>query len=78
MNNDVGDNPLRPVDLLFGPHRRDAIEMSCCAHCGGEAELFADELSKREYRISGLCQNCQNNVFGYLEEEGDYADTGQR
>lgn len=36
--------------------------------CGGPATEFRDELSRREYRISGLCQNCQDTVFGV---EGD-------
>ena len=25
---------------------------------------FKNELSKREYKISGLCQECQDKVFG--------------
>ena len=25
---------------------------------------FTDERSKREYEISGMCQTCQNGVFG--------------
>jgi hypothetical protein len=32
--------------------------------CGGEATQFDDEKSQREYSISGLCQNCQNVIFG--------------
>ena len=32
--------------------------------CGGPATKFDSELSKREYTISGLCQTCQNSVFG--------------
>ena len=35
--------------------------------CGGAAVEFQDDLSRREYRISGLCQKCQDSVFG---EEG--------
>jgi len=26
-------------------------------------EDFEDEISKREYYISGICQKCQNEVF---------------
>jgi len=26
--------------------------------------LFRDELSAREYYISGMCQHCQDDVFG--------------
>ena len=32
--------------------------------CGGAADNFRDETSRREYRISGLCQKCQDSVFG--------------
>ena len=32
--------------------------------CGGPATVFDGEISKREYAISGLCQMCQNSVFG--------------
>ena len=34
------------------------------AGCGGPATQFEDEASRREYTISGLCQKCQNEVFG--------------
>jgi hypothetical protein len=27
------------------------------------AFLFSDELSAKEYRISGMCQACQNSIF---------------
>jgi len=30
---------------------------------------FRDAVSKREYRISGMCQDCQDSVF---EGGGDY------
>lgn len=26
---------------------------------------FKDSLSKKEFKISGMCQKCQNKVFGY-------------
>ena len=32
--------------------------------CGQPVGQFKDELSKREYRISGLCQKCQDKIFG--------------
>lgn len=32
---------------------------------------FRDDLSLREYRISGLCQECQDSVFTEPEEEED-------
>lgn len=59
----------RPVDnLLPGMPRLVAISMKCCIRCGGEAEVFTDYLSEREYQISGFCQSCQNWVFQEPEE----------
>ncbi len=37
-----------------------------CPFCGVEVDedSFRDELSLKEYRISGLCQKCQDEMFG--------------
>lgn len=32
--------------------------------CGGPATDFRDDISRTEYRISGLCQSCQDKIFG--------------
>ena len=32
--------------------------------CGKPIGKFRDALSQKEYRISGLCQECQDSVFG--------------
>jgi hypothetical protein len=37
--------------------------------CGGDATKFRDALSAREYSISGLCQACQDKVFGSGEDD---------
>lgn len=42
-----------------------------CATCGRrglEETEFRDELSKKEYGISGMCQKCQDEVFGDAED----------
>lgn len=36
---------------------------------------FSDELSKKEYQISGLCQKCQNSVF--CDEQEQYSDDAE-
>lgn len=42
--------------------------MANCSWCGKEFECseeeFKDELSEREFKISGLCQDCQDKTFG--------------
>ena len=48
--------------------RTTAIRANICIRppigCGGPATEFDDPLSIKEYSISGLCQKCQNEVFG--------------
>ena len=41
-----------------------------CAWCGTPIDLlhFKDELSRKEWRISGMCQYCQNEAFRATEE----------
>ena len=40
-----------------------------CPTCSEPVVSFRDELSAREYSISGLCQTCQDSVFG-IDGEG--------
>lgn len=50
------------AQILFGNDPRRGV----CAICGEPiiAEDFRDALSRREYGISGMCQSCQDGVFG--------------
>ena len=38
-------------------------DKATCFDCGAPATKFRDPLSQREYQISGLCQECQDEVF---------------
>lgn len=40
----------------------------CCGSLEVRPHNFRDELSQREYRISKLCQECQDKIFGDEEE----------
>lgn len=57
----------RPLDHII-PGRSESIANSICVlppfGCGGPAHTFHDPLSKKEYMISGLCQKCQDQIFG--------------
>lgn len=44
--------------------RRGSIAANECTWCKGKAKEFRDDLSRREYKISGLCQECQDKTFG--------------
>lgn len=56
---------------VFGRSRTGSITTNVCVTCGKPAESFKDELSKKEYAISGMCQDCQDSVFGYFSTEGE-------
>lgn len=54
------------LNIIAG--RTDAIRADRCVNppygCGGPATEFRDAKSMQEYRISGLCQKCQDKIFG--------------
>lgn len=49
---------------LFGVDRRTSIITDTCALCKQPAVEFRDSLSEKEYSISGMCQACQDKIFG--------------
>ena len=49
--------------LNGGVDRRTMITADLCALCAQPATEFTDELSRKEYTISGMCQTCQDGVF---------------
>jgi len=48
-----------------------AVEKGLCPFCRNPVnfEDFRDDLSRREFKISGLCQKCQDEFFGGGNEE---------
>ena len=53
----------------LGFDRKAKIEANLCVACNTPALLFTDALSEKEFGISGLCQTCQDSVFGGGKEE---------
>ena len=53
--------------------KKRAIEDGICNLCGEPVLSFKDELSLTEYEISGICQNCQDELFepDPYEEDAD-------
>ena len=43
--------------------RRGSIMNDVCAICKKQVGEFKDNLSKKEYTISGMCQSCQDSIF---------------
>ena len=58
----------------FGRKTSTALAQNICVDCGEETKEFKDELSKKEYLITGLCQKCQDYVFDYLKENENVCD----
>ena len=52
---------------LYGVDRKTSIVEKTCVSCDEEVteQGFRDDISLREFHISGLCQVCQDKVFGF-------------
>jgi len=51
------------IHQTFGVDREKSIRSDVCALCGKPAIEFEDELSRKEFSISGMCQSCQDKAF---------------
>ena len=60
----------KPAFAVF-PEAADRIMQSICVTCPNEIhdKDFRNDLSKHEYGISGMCQKCQDDVFGEEPDE---------
>ena len=56
------------LTALTGVSRVGAVAESSCVTCQGEAKSFRDAISEKEYTISGMCQTCQDGIFGISED----------
>ena len=55
-------NPKEIINNIF-PEVAGRIENKVCPMCGKPISKFKNELSEREYKISGMCQICQDDFF---------------
>jgi len=49
---------------LSGISRQEAEAAKICTWCKKKVDGFRDQLSLKEYMISGFCQECQDKTFG--------------
>jgi len=51
--------------VCFGPQAAKRLDRGQCPSCGCSeaAATIRDPLSRKEFHISGLCQNCQDSIF---------------
>lgn len=54
------------ITSVLGIDRKASIKSKTCATChtSVEQDSFKNELSLKEFHISGMCQPCQDSVFG--------------
>jgi hypothetical protein len=54
------------AEAAFGPQAGEWLAEGRCPRCGQTDPIATceDPLSERECKLSGLCQSCQNAVFG--------------
>jgi len=55
----MADLSAKLAQAMFGNDPRKGV----CAVCGKPIAGFRDEASRREYSISGMCQECQDAIF---------------
>jgi hypothetical protein len=54
------------AEQVFG-RKRDGTRCVTCGSTKVKPEDFRDDLSRKEFRISFMCQACQDSVFGSEE-----------
>ena len=68
-----GELDLLTQIIFNGKDRQTCIEEGTCITCdeakGLIATSFRDDVSRKEYAISAMCQSCQDDVFGMGEPE---------
>jgi RNA polymerase-binding transcription factor DksA len=47
----------------------DNFDKGLCCDCGKSIGSFKDEVSYKEYKITGMCQKCQDELFDSDDEE---------
>ena len=55
------------LTALTGVSRPQAVRGGICTSCKATKiteDTFRDAISRKEFTISGLCQSCQDDVFG--------------
>ena len=63
-------------EIIFnGKDRVEVIASGDCLTCDEARDLkatsFRDDVSRKEYAISGMCQSCQDDVFGVGEPDDE-------
>lgn len=49
---------------ILGPDHSKALDEGRCVVCLNPIGEFRNNLSEKEFNISGMCQDCQDKTFG--------------
>lgn len=68
MKNEKAKNIKRLLDKMssekpFTNTRSKAIDANLCTFCEKPNLNWRDQLSRKEYKLSGMCQTCQDQYF---------------
>lgn len=58
---DKSPDMIKAIKAMFGD--QEGICPTCQKPLKGDTSEFRDDLSRKEYTISGMCQSCQDGVF---------------
>ena len=56
-------------ETIFGKSVSQSHNERTCVTCKSPAVSFRDHLSSKEYSISGICQVCQDKIFGEADDQ---------
>lgn len=63
MNRKIKHTVDELSEKIFGKSFSDCRKENICVSCHKNVGDFRDSLSEREFNISGLCQECQDEIF---------------
>jgi hypothetical protein len=69
ISNIVNNSTKLSILEVFEPEAGARARLGLCTTCAEPITDFKDELSEREFNISGLCQKCQDRVFSEDSED---------
>ena len=65
----VNDFKEEMAMMMFGRSFALAQAGKQCVVCGKRAEFFSCDRAAREFKISSMCEPCQNEVFETMADE---------
>ena len=63
----------KPIFAMM-PDLADRVMNNQCTFCAKAITAFADELSAKEYSVSGMCQLCQDDIFQPFNEDEEFEE----